>query len=412
MGSGADSRVHVKRRSAATLIQGGWAAHYLPTGHIVYAVGERLFASSFDLAHLKVTSASVPILGGVARTADVGGPPAQYSVSQNGSLIYFPATLNLVTRFNLAFLDPSGKTQPLKLPASSYESPRVSPDGKQLAFVINDDRGVDVWVYNLSGSTEPRRLTSRGRNRFPVWSADSRYVTFQSDREGDTAIFWQRSDGSAPAERLTTPEAGTSHFPESWSPTGEVLSFSAAKGERYSLRLFSLREKRDFVFGDVESGLPAASEFSPNGQWIAYQRGEPRSPDPLANTAVFVQAFPHAGPSFQVSSGDVANRPMWSPDGKELFYTIQRKGPSLRWVAVPIHTRPNVAWGAPRPVPAGDLTTNGPNGVAKRDYAIAPDGRLIGVVRAHAPEESQPVPDFIQVVLNFSEELKQRVPAK
>jgi serine/threonine-protein kinase len=395
------------------LFQGGRAAHYLPTGHIVYAVGDNLFASSFDLAHLRPTGASIPILGGVGRTTETGGPAAQYSVSRNGSLIYFPATLNLVTRFNLAFLDPGGETQPLKLPANRYESPRVSPDSKQLAFVINDDRGADVWVYDLSGNNEPRRLTSGGRNRLPVWSADSRYVVFQSDREGDLAIFWQRSDGSAPPERLTTPEPGTSHFPESWSPTGDVLSFSAEKGNRYTLRLRSLREKRDVSFGDVESGLPAASEFSPDGGWIAYQKGEPRAPDPLANTAVFVQAVQQTGPAIQISSGDVGYRPMWSTDGKELFYALQSKGPSPpRWVAVPIDLQPNVRWGAPRPVPAGDLTTTGPNGAATRDYALAPDGRRIGVVRAQAPEKSQPVPDFIQVVLNFSEELKQRVPAK
>jgi serine/threonine-protein kinase len=394
-----------------TLFQGGVSARYLTSGHIVYAVGQRLFAFSFDLKHLAPTSASIPILDGVAR-APYGGALAQFSVSQNGSLIYFPATVNLVTRFNLAFLDRNGRTQPLKLSAGRYESPRVSPDGTHLAFVIDDDRGVDVWVYDLTETAEPRRLTSRGRNRYPVWSADSRYVAFQSDREGDLAIFRQRSDGSADAERLTTPEAGVFHFPESWSPAGDLLSFSSEKDERYSLRLFSVREKRDLAFGGVESGLPAASEFSPDGRWIAYQKGEPHAPDPLMNSAVFVQMLEPTGPSYQVSSGDAGFRPMWSPDGRELFYAIQGKGPSPRWVAVAIATSPNVKWGAPHPVSAGDLTTAGPNGIALRDYGLAPDGRRIGIVKAQAPKDSQPVPDYIQVVLNWSDELKQRLPAK
>ena len=41
-------------------------------------------------------------------------------------------------------------------------------------------------------------------------------------------MFWQPADGGT-AERLTTPDAGTSHVPESWSPDGEVLLFSATK---------------------------------------------------------------------------------------------------------------------------------------------------------------------------------------
>src|SRR5262249_39839084 len=250
-----------KSEALRTLLQGGKAARYLPTGHIVYAVGQRLFAFSFNRARLEPTSASVAVLEGVAGGANANDAPSQYSVSQNGSLIYFPATLNLATRLNLAFLNRNGATRPLRLPPGSYESPRVSPDSKQLAFVIDDDRWADVWVYDLSETVEPRRLTSGGRNRFPVWSADSRYVAFQSDREGDPSIFWQRSDGSAAAERLTRQEAGTTQFPESWSPRGDVLSFSAQRGARFSLRLLDVRAKKDLPFGDVESGLPAASEF-------------------------------------------------------------------------------------------------------------------------------------------------------
>ncbi len=61
-----------------------------------------------------------------------------------------------------------------------------------------------------------QRLTFGGNNRFPIWTANNR-VAFQSDREGDLAIFWQSAVGGT-AERLTKPEPGTSHVPESWSP--------------------------------------------------------------------------------------------------------------------------------------------------------------------------------------------------
>ena len=53
-----------------------------------------------------------------------------------------------------------------------------------------------------------RRLTFGGNNRYPIWSPDGQRVAFDSDREGDRAIFWQKADGTDAAERLTRAEQG------------------------------------------------------------------------------------------------------------------------------------------------------------------------------------------------------------
>ena len=150
----------------------------------------------------------------------------------------------------------------------------MSPDGKRIAFETSDGKEAVVSIYELSGASAVRRLTFGGNNRFPIWSADGRRVTFQSDREGDPAVFWQPADGGT-AERLTTPEPGTSHVPESWSPDGEVLLFSATKDSVSSLWTFSLRDRKATPFGDVKgSSLPTNAMFSPDGRWVAYQIGE------------------------------------------------------------------------------------------------------------------------------------------
>ncbi len=88
----------------------------------------------------------------------------------------------------------------------AYSLPRVSPDGKRLAVEVADRTETYIAIYDLDGRTALRRLTFGGSNRYPVRSRDSARVTFQSDRECDLAIFWQRADGAAPAERLTRPE--------------------------------------------------------------------------------------------------------------------------------------------------------------------------------------------------------------
>ena len=80
-----------------------------------------------------------------------------------------------------------------------------------------------------AGTSSLRRLTFGGNNRLPIWSADGKRVAFQSDRDGDRAIFWQPVDGGT-AERLTRPEPGTSHVPESWAPREDVFLFSVTKG--------------------------------------------------------------------------------------------------------------------------------------------------------------------------------------
>ena len=96
---------------------------------------------------------------------------------------------------------------PLKVPPGLYEYPRVSPDGTRLAFGTSDGKEAVVSIYELSGASAVRRLTFGGNNRFPIWSADGQRVAFQSDREGDPAVFWQPADGGT-AERLTTARPG------------------------------------------------------------------------------------------------------------------------------------------------------------------------------------------------------------
>ena len=114
----------------------------------------------------------------------------------------------------LALSDRKGELERLKLAAAGFETPRVSPDGQRVVFGLGDT----IYTYNLSGTAGMQRLTFGGKNRFPIWSADGRHIAFQSDREGDLAVFWQLANGSGTAERLTKPEQGEAHVPLSWAP--------------------------------------------------------------------------------------------------------------------------------------------------------------------------------------------------
>src|SRR5205085_12564832 len=134
-----------------------------------------------------------------------------------------------------------------------------------------DGKDAFVWIADVSGAAAIRRLTLGGHNRVPVWSADGERVAFQSDREGDLGIWSQRADGSTAAERLTSPDAGTAHLPESWSPDGKTLLLGVTKaGNHYSVAALSLGDKKVTPIDGTTSDQPPAATFSPDGHWVAY----------------------------------------------------------------------------------------------------------------------------------------------
>ncbi len=287
--------------------------------------------------------------------------------------------------------------EPLKLSPAMYEFPRISPDGKQVAVGVNDDKAANVWIYDLSGTSAIRQLTFGGRNRFPTWSHDSRYVAFQSDREGDLAIFRQRADGSQQAERLMKPEQGTSHVPNSWSPDGKHLLYEVNSESKFSLWVLSLQDNKGAPFGAVQSSsVPPSAAFSPDGRWVAYQSDE------VPNPTIFVQAFPSMGVPLRIATR--GRHPQWSPGGQQLFYTVD-----IRVFAVNVKTQPSLTFTAPT------LVTQGFNNAPMtRTYDVSSDGnRFLGVTEAagQTPLRTNTV-RRIEVVLNWFEDLKRLAPRK
>jgi serine/threonine-protein kinase len=376
-----------------TLVAGGADGRYVPTGHIVYAVDGVVYALRFDTGRLAVIGGPVPIIEGVARARGLATATAQFSTSATGSLVYIAGPLSTsASQQDVAFMDRQGNVQPLKLPPAVYLYPRISPDGQRLAVETDDGKDAIVWIYDLSGASARRRLTFGGQNRFPMWSPDGERVAFQSDRDGAPAIFWQRADGTGTAERLTKPDQGTSHVPESWAPDGKRFLFSASKDSHFTLWVFSLQNKEASPYGGVEAAGPISAQFSPDGLWVAYTNG-----------GVFVQPFPATGAKYEISN-DI--HPFWAPDGRELFFR-----PRGRVAVSAITTKPTFTFGNPAELPLGGFIDDGPR--FERNMDITADGkRFIGVIRPGQAQSATTVTQSIQVVEHWFEELKARVPTK
>ena len=257
-----------------TLIEGGSDARYDPAaGALVYVDNQSLLARPFDARQRTLTGGAMPLAGLVQRSSGRNTGAASFSVSGRslayiaGSVLNFSATgIDVEVRLT----DPNGKVERLKLPPARYSVPRVSPDGTHLALGVQEGNQARIAVYELSGASALRLLPLKGNNRYPIWSHDGQRLTFQSDVDGDQALFEMSANGG-PVTRLTKPGPGEVHEPEEWSPTGETLLFSVqTKSREISLWTYSLPDRRVARFGKAQSNFPIGVRFSRDGSRVAY----------------------------------------------------------------------------------------------------------------------------------------------
>jgi len=367
------------------LVPAGTAPHYSPTGHLVYVQAGTLLAAPFDLNTLTLTRDPVPVLQGVLQT-NPGFP--YYSFSDTGTLVYVSGAAQ-VSR-SLVWVARNGTVQPLPAPAREYDWPRLAPDGKRIAVEV----GGQVWIYDTTRDTLTRLTFDGGQNDGPLWSPDGTRVAVRSNRGGPPgSVFWQMSDGSGGAERLSTSEQ-VSDLPLSFSPNGQLMTFIRADPKTLrDIWVLSLKDHKrtSFLVTPATEGAP---RFSPDGRWLAYVSDESGRPE------VYVQPYPGPGGKWQISS-DGGTEPAWNPTGRELFY---RSGDKM--MAVPVTLQPSFSAGRPAMLFEGTyLSSTFPlTGVT---YDVTHDGQRFLMVRDQPTSATQ-----INVVVNWFEELKRLVPTK
>jgi Tol biopolymer transport system component/predicted Ser/Thr protein kinase len=357
---------------------------YAPSGHLVYLQGANLMAAPFDPLRLATTGAAAPVIEGVLAAAGV----AQYGFSSTGSLIYVPGSVQ-AAQFRLVWVDRKGAEQQVPAPAHNYVLPRVSPDGKRVAVNI-EEADSQIWVYDLGRDTLTRLTFEGGANIDPVWTPDGKRIVFKGAKN---RLFWQPADGSAGAEALTSSELSGNNVPGSWSPDGQVLTFMEINPNTgYDIYTLPLKDGKPQPFVRTPS-LETAPCFSPDGRFIAYVSDE------SGRLEIYVRPYPGPGGKWQISTEGGAE-PVWNPKGRELFYRAGNK-----MMAVDVTTQPVFSAGKPKMLFEGPYV---PTPRSFPDYDVSPDGQRFLMLKAN--EQAQ-APAQINVVLNWFEELKQKVPA-
>jgi len=368
------SRETGKRRR---LLRGGGSvvARYAPTGHLVYADVDALFAVAVDPERLEPLGVAVPVIQGI----DHIWSHSNVALSETGTVVYLPA--ERVREAELVWLDRGGNATPVPGGRGPIETFTLSPDGRQAASVLVEGTNLHLWILDLERGSR-RLLVSEGQCSAPIFSRDGAFVTYHSRRGGTTALYRKRADGTGDEERLVE-RSSRWPSPEDWSPDGKSLLFTeyTSRGDR-DIWVYSAGKVAPLIASPFDEG---EARFSPDGRFVAFQA------DDGGVSHVYVQPFPGPGPRTTVSIEE-GGSPRWGPDGRQLFY----RGNGM--TVVPMETEPVLRVG-----PARVLFTSKIGG----SFMIAPDAGRFLAVSGRAADKG---PLELRVILNWFEELERLVP--
>jgi len=381
VGSLDDAQDVLRRRSVLT----GASMALYSAGYLFFEREGVLLAQPFDAVRFETRSDPIPVAYMVHRLLGRYGW-GSFSISSGGTLAYVAGS---GAKTQLTWFDRAGTEIGRLGQPEEQLAPQLSPDQKRVAVARRDTHGeLDIWLADLTRDTSTRFTFFRpGQNSVPVWSPDSARVAFNSNREGNWNLYVKAVSGSG--EELLL-KSGDSKLPSDWSADERFLLYQAPgpSTTKWNLWVLPLTGDRKPVpvvhneFNDLHG------QFSPNGEWIAYDSDQSTRPE------IYVQRFPTSGGGFEVSTQG-GSHPRWRRDGKELFYL----SPDRRIMAVDINaTAATFEIGRPRalfqtrvadlPFPAQsyDVTADGQRFLIDTalDVAVAPP---ITVVMNWAPKK-------------------------
>ena len=318
-----------------------------------------IWAVSFDLGRRRI--AGTPYL--------VAPGAASVSLSEDGSLLYMEGRMMVTSE--LVWLDRTGKAvEVLGQGHPHLTGPRLSPDGRRVAFHADVEGHQDIWVRDLIRGTETR-LTFGDKSKIaPEWFPSGNRIAYIETEGIQGRVLSRNADGSGEA-RVVAPLA----------PLGglalDITSFIVAPDGRSAIRVVSenghsrLRMGSvlpDGVLGPVEPVIRTQPEpdlgqpaISPDGRLLAYVTDNPGKP------AVFLTRFPSRDGKWEVGT-NAGRSPRWARATGELFYLAGVGAAGRSLVTATVHSDQDPPLGAITKLFDLDGTLGG-------DFDVSPDGR-------------------------------------
>ena len=349
-------------------------------GRIMYWRDGNLVAQALDPSRGILSGAPVAMVEHAAFDSSFGFSP--FSASGDGKLLYVAGQGPVGAQ--LVWYDRTGKMLGTLGEATAYSSVAIAPDGSR---VVADTQQQRILLLDSRGTRTLVTLNSHF-GPFPTWSADGRHVYFTAEANGVFGISAIATDGSGSQRTLVTfakGQPGAAFLAA--SPDGKYLAYaaldSAGKLSLYTLELTQGSKPRPFLSPGADGSAPA---FSPDGKWLAFESTQ------SGKNEVYITPYPGGGAQYQVSTNG-GERPVWSHDGKEVFYRED-----LRLMAVRVSTgAQTVELGAPTPL--FEVAARNMNG---RWYAVSPDGRFLMNTTPVTAQTGR-----FELIVNWAADLKQ-----
>lgn len=263
--------------------------------------------------------------------------------------------------FDLALVDVDGTKKVLgQLPPTVY-APRISPDGKRVAFETRDLSGPDgprLWTAEMSNIAGRKALplVIGQINWAPMWTPDGQRLVFiVSSKDRPDAVYWRRADGTGDAEHLIDTRAA-----EGWNAGGSQMRFLTLTGNGdYGISLFDMASRTVTRLVDFPASAQHSSTTSPDGKWMAYASNE------TGRYEVWIEPLPRSGARLQVTR-DGGSHPLWAPDGRSLYFDRDHQ-----MFRLTLNTQEMASIGEPTPLPIKGFA----QAEYRRQFDLMADGR-------------------------------------
>lgn len=318
----------------------GYSPHYLSTGHIACIVEDVLVTIPFNLNAKEIAGNLIPVEEPVR--SESTRPGGQFAVSQNGRLAYIPGLSAGIYKF--LWVSRKGEIMDtVNLPANNYGEFRLSYDGQKIAYPLYPD----IWIYDVVDNTRTR-ISSKGENYRPHWSATNQTIVYTSNREGIEKTY-QRSAGGLGTE---TPFID---IEKAYLVSLSRDAKNAILNENEKILIFDLnRNEKTYLPPDLNS---TQIDISPDGKYFLYLSDE------TGEAEVYVREFPLTDNRWNVSHGYGVD-PIWSLRGDEIFFRRQNQ-----WYSVKIDTSNSFQASTPEFLFEGNYID-----IGGKSFAVSPDG--------------------------------------
>jgi dipeptidyl aminopeptidase/acylaminoacyl peptidase len=194
--------------------------------------------------------------------------------------------------------------------------PRISPDGRQVAYVLvtvnqKEDRyETSLWLVGTDSGAVPRRLTDGPQDLAPRWSPASDAIAFLRAAERQPAQLWLLPMSGGEPRQLTRLGRGAS--PAAWSPDGRALAFASTTAPG---------DSADSAAKKSDVRVITRAEYRANGGGFL----DPGHPSHIWRLDLRTPAGDSAAQPRKLTEGPFdENDPLWGRDGSSIYFASDR----------------------------------------------------------------------------------------